>query len=321
MLAASFFWGAEYVVEKDILFNMGANYSNAIRFFVAGMICTVAMFPLLRQISKKDWHNGFLTGSMMGLGFSFQTMGLQYIDAGKNALLCASYILIIPFGEWILFRKYPGLRVFFYATLAMIGIVFITFNPSLKLLNFTIGEFLTLMGSIFYAAGIISIEKLTSETDPRILSLIQFYAITFVSIIFALILEDVPNYISEVMILEFAYLIIFSSIGAQLLMNYCMRFIKSSLAGIIFSTEALFAAVLGILFLNEPSSINLWVGIMLIVGSIAAYQAEFPQEGSPLKRIRIKVRDLINRYRKCCHPKTQHPSFVSTLKRKTRHSR
>ncbi|MGI6732489.1 MAG: EamA family transporter [Anaerovoracaceae bacterium] len=53
----------------------------------------------------------------------------------------------------------------------------------------------------------------------------------------------------------------------------------SSLAGIIFSTEALFAAILGIIFLKEPPTLNLWIGVFLIVGSIVSYQTGFPKEG------------------------------------------
>ncbi len=278
LTTASFFWGAEFVVEKDVLSIMGANYSNAIRFFLASMICTLAMAPRLRAIRKKDTANGIVSGIFMGFGFAFQTMGLSFINAGENALLCSAYILIIPLVEWLLFKKNPGYRAFVYALIAMGGIAMISYDPAMKIWSFSTGEFLTLGGSIFYAGAIISIDRFSAETDSRILSLIQFYVIAVISILFALLLEEPPAQVTGITVIEFLYLIFFATIGAQLLMNYCIRFVSSSAAGIIFSTEAVFAAILGIVFLHEPSTIFLWFGMALIVGAITLYQARMSKK-------------------------------------------
>ncbi len=275
LLTASFFWGAEFVVEKDVLFIMGANYSNAIRFCIAGLLCTLAMLPQIRKITKNDIRNGIITGCFMGFGFAFQTMGLRYIHAGENALLCSSYILVIPLAEWIIFKRNPGYRIFAYIAIAMVGIAFISYEPCMNIWNFSTGELLTLGGSLFYAGAIISIERLSSYTDSRILSLIQFYVITVISVLFALFFEKLPTNFTAATVLEFTYLILFATIGAQLLMNYCIKYVSSSAAGIIFSSEAIFAAILGILFLKEPSSTTLWIGVLLIVGSIVFYQMGF----------------------------------------------
>jgi drug/metabolite transporter (DMT)-like permease len=66
-------------------------------------------------------------------------------------------------------------------------------------------------------------------------------------------------------------------------MNHCIRFVSSSAAGIIFSSESIFAAVLGILILGEPSNLYLWAGIILIVGSIALYNTGLPRRGKDIK--------------------------------------
>ena len=277
LMTASFFWGAEFVVEKDILSIMGANYSNVIRFFAASVLCTLALAPRLRTVRKKDAVNGVLSGIFMGFGFAFQTMGLSFINAGKNALLCSSYVLIIPLAEWVLFKRNPGHRIFVYALIAIAGIAMISYDPAMKIRSFSTGEILTLGGSVFYAGAVISIDRFSAETDPRILSLIQFYAITVISVLFALLFENPPVRITGITVAEFVYLILFATIGAQLLMNFCIRFVSSSAAGIIFSTEAIFAAVLGIVFLHEPSTVILWAGVALIVGSIALYQTGVPK--------------------------------------------
>lgn len=280
LLTASFFWGAEFVVEKDILTMMGANYSNFIRFFIASVVCTLALMPRMKSIKKSDIRSGCITGCFMGLGFAFQTMGLSHINAGENALLCSSYILMIPLAEWILFRHYPGYRIFTYAMIALGGIAFISYDTAAQAWNFSTGEILTLAGAVFYTGAIISIERLSASMDSGVLSLIQFYVITVISGLFALFLEEVPEAITGTIVLEFLYLILFATIGAQLLMNRCIKYVTSSAAGLIFSSEALFAAVLGILILKDPSTLTLWIGVILIVGSIALYQIGFPKKNT-----------------------------------------
>ncbi len=276
LLTASLFWGAEFVVEKDVLSIMGANYSNSIRFFIAGIIMTVVSAPYIKKITRNDIINGIVTGAFMGLGFAFQTMGLGFINAGENALLCSAYILIIPFAEWILFKKQQGYAIFLYAAVATIGIGLISYDPSGRAWSFSVGEIITLAGSLFYAGAIISINRLSVETDSRILTTLQFYMITIISAVFAISFEEIPKVFTTVTLAEFIYLILFATIGAQALMNHCIRFVSSSAAGIIFSSESIFAAVLGILILNEPSNIYIWTGIILIVGSITLYNIGFP---------------------------------------------
>ncbi len=287
LLLASFFWGAEFVVEKDILSMVDANYSNAIRFGIASLICTIALLPHIRKINRRNLFDGCITGLFMGLGFAFQTMGLKTINAGENAVLCSAYIMIIPLIEWFYMRKNPGLRVFIYAALAIAGIFLISYDGTMAAWNFSKGELLTLSGSFFYAVAIITINAVSSKTDPVMLTLVQFYVITIVSVVFAITLERPPADFSWMMAAEFAYLIFFATIGAQMLMNFCMKYVTSSAGGLIFSTESIFAAALGVIFLHETTTVFLWIGMALIVGTNILYQTGFP--GNASDRIELEL--------------------------------
>ena len=276
LLVASLFWGAEFVVEKDVLGAVDANYSNAIRFAIASLICTLYFIPRFKTLTVKDVGNGLVTGLFMGLGFAFQTMGLKTTGAGENAILCSAYILILPFLEWICLKKNPGLRVYIYAIIAMTGIFLISYDGSASAWSFSKGEILTLCGSLFYAVAILTINRFSERTDPGMLTLMQFYVITVLSAVFAIAFEQAPTRITLHLAGEFAYLILFATIGAQMLMNFCIKYVTSSAAGIIFSTESIFAALMGMIFLNESGSWFLRLGMVLIIGTNILYQTGFP---------------------------------------------
>ncbi len=272
LILATFFWGAEFVVEKDVLALISPNYSNAIRFGSASIICTFFLFQKVKKIKIQDIINGSITGIFMGVGFAFQTMGLSTIGAGENALICSAYILIIPLAEWAIFKDYPGNHTFFCAVLVLIGVYLVTYDPDINSFSFDAGELLTLISAFFYTGAIISINYFSSKTDPAILTLIQFYTTTFIALFLALLIEKRPVQFNGLLIVEFIYLIIFATIGAQMLMNFCIKYVSSSAAGMIFSTEFLFAIVLGVIFLKEKTGLLFWIGAALMLGAITFYQ-------------------------------------------------
>ena len=109
LILAAVFWGGEFVVEKDVLSHIEPNWSNTIRFFITGVFSLIVWRKDFRTASRTDWKKGLVSGGLMGLGFAFQTMGLETINAGVNAFLSAAYILVIPFFLWIAEKKTPKL--------------------------------------------------------------------------------------------------------------------------------------------------------------------------------------------------------------------
>lgn len=59
-----------------------------------------------------------------------------------------------------------------------------------------------------------------------------------------------------------------SSLAAQLLMNQGFRHCESWEGGLFLTSELVFTAILGILFLGEPTTWRFWAGGLLILGSV-----------------------------------------------------
>lgn len=56
----------------------------------------------------------------------------------------------------------------------------------------------------------------------------QTYVISLISLLFALILEKPPLSVNGIIVIQFIYLILLSSMAAQLLMNWGMQYVSSS---------------------------------------------------------------------------------------------
>ena len=62
----------------------------------------------LKSIKKIDVIGGVLAGIFLFIGFSFQTIGMQYTTASKNAIITSTYVLLVPLlGVFFLTRQGP----------------------------------------------------------------------------------------------------------------------------------------------------------------------------------------------------------------------
>lgn len=269
LIMSALLWGGEFVVEKDVLSCVEPNWSNAIRFFISSIFCLVVWRKEFRQASFLEWKKGIISGGLMGLGFAFQTMGLEYIGAGVNAFLSAAYVLVIPFLLWVAKKSRPVILVFVSAVLAIIGVLFMSASDmSFGEMQLGKGEILTLIGSVCYAGGIVSVDCYAADMDSKLMAGIQFIVTFVISIVFALCFERIPQDFSGKLAAEFIYLIVFSSLLAQLLFTYGMKYVSSGKAGIIFLLESVSALFLGDVFLSEKILITHIIGGILIISAI-----------------------------------------------------
>jgi len=269
LIAAALFWGIEFVVEKDILYYYGANWSNTIRFTAASLVFLFIWRDKFKTASGADWKKGMISGAAMGMGYSLQTMGLQYTSPGVNAFLCSAYIILIPFLVWYVDKRKPEKWIFFSIILAVFGVFFMSATGlSLSDVHMSRGEILTLLGSFFYAVGIVSCDYYAKNMDTKLLAGMQCIGTLLVAVIMAAIFEPLPNYINGKIVFEFIYLILFASMFTQVLFTYGMRYVPSHKAGLILLIESTSAMILGWIFMHDPVIISQIIGGILIIIAI-----------------------------------------------------
>lgn len=170
---------------------------------------------------------------------------------------------------WIINKTRPASRVFLSAMIAIIGVALLSLDDlSGNYFFLGKGEILTLIGSFFYAAGIVAVERYAKSMDSLLFATIQCVATFIISIIFALLIESPPDIMNSRLLFEFIYLVIFSSILAQIFFTYGLKYISSHRASILFLLEAVSAVAFGRIFLNEKIKMNQILGAVLIILAI-----------------------------------------------------
>lgn len=280
LVIAAFLWGGEYAVAKDVLDMIPPNWLNVIRLFFTVIIAVLIWRRHFKAASLQDWKGGAICGSLFGLGFALQTMGLEMVNAGINAFLSSAYVILVPFMTWILSKTRPRGKVFLSAAVGIAGISVMSLNGAAAG-NFAIGmgEVLSLLSAVGYGTAMVALDHYTEKIGSEFLTGSQFVFSLLVALIFALCLEERPEItLNTAVAAEFIYLILLGTFLTQLLFTFGIKYASANQAGVIFPLESVSATLLGCLWLNEKLEPVHVIGGILIIAAIIISSVDFKRE-------------------------------------------
>ena len=264
------------------------------------MLSAALLFTLLNLIIKTlnpvftVWHIGFFRffgGLVMLLILfgrhhnPFQGNNIRLLITrgcvGSVAFisLVTAYKLLPLSTALVIFYSYPAFSAVFsfliygeeigrlaivciFLVLAGVGMLF-----DFRLGGTLFGQAVAVFGAVFAGLTITFIRSLRVNNGPVIIYLYfctMGALVTFPKFIMAPMLPGTP--LEWVMVLG----IVFTSLTAQLLMNQGFFYCKGWEGGVFMSSEVIFTAIVGIVFLGDPVTPRFWIGGILIFGSVVA---------------------------------------------------
>ncbi|HVO75105.1 MAG TPA: DMT family transporter [Ignavibacteriaceae bacterium] len=282
LLFITLIWGATFVIIKTALQDLSPMLFVTIRFTLASLIFLPFLKKILKELNKATLAGGLVLGLFYFLGFSTQTAGLQYTSATKSAFITGSFVIFIPFWQVIIEKKIPGKGSVLGIVLVVLGLLFLS-SKGKSLLevfyelgsDFNIGDFLTILCALFYAAYIVYLDSISKKHSYLPLVFIQIGltgilgALTLVFFSVAGI-EKIKFTFNEYIIFAFLYTSILATVLASTLQTKFQKFTTPSKAGIIISFEPIFSSVFAYLILHETISFFGFIGCILIFTGLLA---------------------------------------------------
>lgn len=275
LLFVAIVWGGGFVAVKDALDTMTPLYLMAFRFVLATVVMYLFLFKKIGKINKTELKYGLVVGFLLFLAFASQTFGLQYTTASKQGFLTATYVVMVPLLYWIIYKKKPSKKTFIGSALTIIGIAFVSIQKDMV---FNKGDMLTLLCAALFAAHIISLEYFTKKIDVLKLSFLQLALAAVFFTGSAVVFEPFPDTITKGTIIAIVYLAIFSTFACFTVQTMAQKYTTSSHAAIIMSLESVFAAVLGVVLLNEVLTPFMLLGCALIFIAILIIEVNFKKK-------------------------------------------
>ncbi|MBR5246824.1 MAG: DMT family transporter [Clostridia bacterium] len=268
-------WGFAFVAQRVGAEFVGAFTFNGIRFFLGffSLIPVILIFEKDKfnlESFKKTFLPGLLAGVVLFIASTLQQYGVEITQsAGKAGFLTGLYTVLVPLMRFVMGKK-TSVLTFVGAVFAVCGLFLLCMTGND--ISFGIGDIVLIIGAFFWAGHILVVDKHVNNISPLKFSLVQFFVCGLLSIVCALILED----ISIVAIKSAGIPILYGGIMSVGVAYTCQilgqRDADPTFASIVFSTESVFSAIGGALLLNEIMSGRGYLGCVLIFIGIVLSQ-------------------------------------------------
>ncbi len=272
LIMAALISGLSFVAQKLGMLYVEPFTFNTLRCFI-GCISLLPVMFLLSSKQKCNFKGGILAGIVLFIAFTINQYCMIYTEAGKAGFITSLYILFVP--ALAIFLKHKlSLNVAISILVALIGLYLLCAKSALI---FELWDILLLISAFFFALHIIIVSHYSKKSDAIKLSLMQFLVAGFLSLPFAVFIENptFPLILAGWKPILFIGVIV--TAGAYTLQIFGHKATKPVVATLILSSEAIFAVIFGMLILDETLSLKEIIGCLVMLFAIVLSQ--IPNKG------------------------------------------
>lgn len=254
-------WGTTYAVIKDTLSVVQPFSLMMFRFGFSALILSIMYLKKFKTIKSIDLKRGIIIGIFMFLAFYFLIVSIRFTTASKFSFIVGAYVLIVPFLSWVINKTKLDRYAIVGAILATIGLAFLTMERGAV---FNLWDLVAGCCSFFFAAHMIAIEKYSGDSDPILLTIIQFITTAVLFIILTGIKEGYDFTILPEIKWTLGYLVIISTIIPFAIQNIVQRYISSTSTALILTLQSAFGSIFAVYYLDERMTKQMIIGCLLI---------------------------------------------------------
>lgn len=270
-------WGFAFVAQVQGSEHIDPFTMNGVRFAIG--VISLAPVVLIFEKGRSDKAQrqktlkaSLLAGAVLFTASMLQQFGIQYTgSAGVAGFITGLYTVFIPLASFLLFKTKTGANIWIGAVCAVVGLFMLCYKVG-DGLSFGKGELLLLLGSFFWTAHMMIVDRLGKELRSLHFAWGQFAVCALLGIVMMFIFET-PTldgiYSAKWSLLYCGAL----SVGiAYTLQIVAQKRADPTFAAIVLSTESVFSAIGGVLFGIDSISLLGYIGCGLIFVGIIVSQ-------------------------------------------------
>ena len=263
-------WGVTFVQVQDALELYPLFAFLAVRFAISVVVLAPFAWSSTRGLSRREAAIGLGLGILLAAAFGLQTAGLELTTVASTGFITGLYVVFTPLIALWLFRTHVPPAAWAGIALALVGLLLLNGVPG----GSTLGNALVLASALAAAFQIAALERFAPRYDPRALTFLQMTTcfVVFVAIALALGELEVPRGWTV-----WGALIVtgvFSGALGYLIATWVQAQTTAARAALVFTLEAPFAALFGVLLADEVLGWVGWLGCaVMMVGIVLAEPA------------------------------------------------
>lgn len=269
LLAVALIWGTAFVAQRVAAQSVGVFMFNATRFFLAVAVLLPFTFKTPWKVNRSSLLWVGLAGALLFMASALQQAGLRWTTAANAGFITSLYVVFVPLLLVIFWKERLPWLNWAAAFLAIFGVKLLSAPAQFYLAP---GDSLELAGSVVWALHVIVVSRVVRWLDALQFSLGQYLVCGLFNLVAAVFLDwdTAGGLITAWWAVLFGGAI---SVG----LGYTLQVIGQKYspptdAALILSSEAVFAALAGFLFLREGLQPVQLTGCGLIMAAILIVQ-------------------------------------------------
>jgi drug/metabolite transporter (DMT)-like permease len=257
-------WGVTFVQVQDALVLFPLFAFLAFRFAISTLALAPFAWGELRRLPRSGFAAGIGVGGLLAAAYGLQTAGLEHTTVASTGFITGLYVVLTPLLALALFGTAVPRALWLGVLLAVLGLLLLNGIPG----GSTLGNLLVLGNAVFQSFQITAMERLAPRYDPRALTFLQMATsfVGFTVIALALGELEVPHGAT----VWGALLVtgVFAGALGYLIATWVQARTTAARAALVFTLEAPFAALFGVLLADEVLGVAGWLGCAVMMAGI-----------------------------------------------------
>ena len=278
LVAVTAIWGYTFVPVQKTVGAYPLFAFLAVRFAISTAALAPFAWRSLRTLPRAGWPAGLAAGSFLALAYGLQTAGLELTTVTSTGFITGLYVVFTPLLALAAFRTPVPASVWVGVTLALAGLLLLGGAPG----GSWLGNALVLGNAVAQSFQIVAMERFAPRYDARALTFLQMAVAGVGFTVIAVAagqLEAPPD-------AETWYALVVTGVFAGALGYLVGTWVQSrttaARAALVFTLEAPFAAIFGVLLLSEHLGWAGWTGCAVMLAGIVLAE---PAAASALRRL------------------------------------
>jgi drug/metabolite transporter (DMT)-like permease len=278
LVAVTAIWGYTFVPVQEALAVYPLFAFLAVRFAISTAVLAPFAWGSLRRMPRAGWAAGLGAGSLLAAAYGFQTAGLELTTVTSTGFITGLYVVFTPLIALAAWGTPVPAPVWIGVVLALAGLVLLNGAPGGSLA----GNLLVLANAVAQSLQIAAMERFAPRYDARALTVLQM-GVAFVG--FAVValaagqVEAPPDAKTWYALVVTG---VFAGAFGYLVATWVQSRTTAARAALVFTLEAPFAALFGVLLLSEQLGWAGWAGCAVMLAGIVLAE---PAAASTLRRL------------------------------------
>jgi drug/metabolite transporter (DMT)-like permease len=264
LVAVTAIWGVTFVQVKDAVAVYPLFAFLAVRFAISSAVLAPFAWRPLQRLPRTGVVAGAAVGLLLGAAYALQTAGLHRTTVSSTGFITGLYVVFTPVLALLLFGTHVPPAAWTGVALSVGGLLLLNGTPGGSLL----GNGLVLANALSQSGQIVAMERFAPRYDPRALTFLQMSVccMGFLAIAAGLGELRVPHGWT----VWGALLVtgVFAGALGYLIATWVQARTTAARAALVFTLEAPFAALFGVLLADERLGWVGWTGCAVMLAGI-----------------------------------------------------